>query len=804
MNREASSGTGTDSFRGKELRILLVCLFVLVAFVFKDFLLLNKIYLFKDIGSDSVNGFYPNTYHVLDYLKTEGIPQWSFGRGMGQNIFPFSLSDPSLVIFFLFGRNSFAYGIIVVEVLKVVGSGIFFFLYLRTIRLSSFTTVLGGLLYAFSGYQILTSSGWFNHSFEPLFAAILLYSFELFFQSGQRRMLWPLPLAFALIVSYTPIHLYLFGVFLSGYALVRYVQEREWQMKESLAFFSRFGGLLLLGVGLSSVFFLTNLGLLLDSPRVGGNLSSFAQLSSYPVFGLAKLDLLMSAFTRAFSNDLVGTADAFKGWGNYLESPMLYCGLISLLLAPQAIFFLRGRERYLFCAVAVVWLMPLFFPFFRYLFWGFTGSYFRTLSFFQTTTLLLAALVALSRIERERRFNTFILISTLGISIVGLFAPAFAPKEVLDPQLRLVITSLLAVDILLLYGISSTRWNLAAKVGLLAFVCVELGCFSWITVNKRDTMDSAELRDKRGYNDSTVEAVAYLRSVDGNFYRVDKNYSSGPAEHLSLNDSEMQRYFGTSSYHSFNQSSTIAFLQAVDLIPPGEEMSARWAVGLRGRPILESLASVKYLLTKKPDAGAELWGFKRSRLFGDVQLLTNPNALPLGFTYRRYILREQFQNLSTNQKEQALMKASVVDGTNSDLVHRLERLSPDSLQTPYSVREFSTDASILRADTLTITHYSPNRLEGTMTLEYRKLLCFSIPYDDRGWHAIVNGQPVSLERVNVGFMGIVLEKGEHRIELSYQSPFLVGGMFLSGLSVLLFIAVIVRSRRGNAQLPVQD
>ena len=265
--------------------------------------------------------------------------------------------------------------------------------------------------------------------------------------------------------------------------------------------------------------------MLLDSPRLGGNLSAAAQLSSYPIFGLAKPDLLMSVFTRAFFNDLVGTADAFKGWGNYLESPMLYCGLISLLLAPQAIFFLRGKQRALLCVVVVVCVMPLLFPFYRYLFWGFSGSYFRTLSLFQTIALLIAALVALSAIERERRFSSFILASAVGIYLVGLFAPAFAPKEVLDPQLRIVVTVFLAIDILLLYGLSSRRWSSIAKIGLLALVCVELGWFSSITVTHRDVMSSAELRERRGYNDSTVDAVEYLRSVDSNFYRVDKNYS---------------------------------------------------------------------------------------------------------------------------------------------------------------------------------------------------------------------------------------------------------------------------------------
>ncbi|MGH2567871.1 MAG: hypothetical protein ACRDGA_05990, partial [Bacteroidota bacterium] len=147
--------------RGKEHWLFLFCLLVLLVLIFRDFLFLQRVYLFKDIGSDSVNGFYPNTVHVIDYLKSDGVPGWSFNRGMGQNIFPFSLSDPSLPIFYLFGRENFAYAVVYVEVLKIMLAGTLFFLYLRLLALAPLTTVIGGLLYAFSGYMILTSAGWY-------------------------------------------------------------------------------------------------------------------------------------------------------------------------------------------------------------------------------------------------------------------------------------------------------------------------------------------------------------------------------------------------------------------------------------------------------------------------------------------------------------------------------------------------------------------------------------------------------------------------------------------------------------------
>src|SRR3954466_2920481 len=70
-------------------------LIVIVAFlVFKDFILLNKLYLYKDIGSDTLNGAYPLFYNYANYFEKYGLPSWSFEEGMGQNILGSFLRDP--------------------------------------------------------------------------------------------------------------------------------------------------------------------------------------------------------------------------------------------------------------------------------------------------------------------------------------------------------------------------------------------------------------------------------------------------------------------------------------------------------------------------------------------------------------------------------------------------------------------------------------------------------------------------------------------------------------------------------------
>lgn len=73
---------------GKELYLLLGMVVLSCFFVFWDFLSFEKVYFLKDIGSDSLNIYYPSLMHMSDYIKAWGVPTWSFSQGLGQNTFP--------------------------------------------------------------------------------------------------------------------------------------------------------------------------------------------------------------------------------------------------------------------------------------------------------------------------------------------------------------------------------------------------------------------------------------------------------------------------------------------------------------------------------------------------------------------------------------------------------------------------------------------------------------------------------------------------------------------------------------------
>jgi len=70
------------------------------------------------------------------------------------------------------------------------------------------------------------------------------------------------------------------------------------------------------------------------------------------------------------------------------------------------------------------------------------------------------------------------------------------------------------------------------------------------------------------------------------------------------------------------------------------------------------------------------------------------------------------------------------------------------------------------------------------------LVFFSVPFD-KGWSATVNGKPVEIEKVNVGFMAVKVDEGDSNIRFSYQTPGLKYGLFITALSGVIFALYIL-------------
>jgi uncharacterized membrane protein YfhO len=60
-----------------------------------------------------------------------------------------------------------------------------------------------------------------------------------------------------------------------------------------------------------------------------------------------------------------------------------------------------------------------------------------------------------------------------------------------------------------------------------------------------------------------------------------------------------------------------------------------------------------------------------------------------------------------------------------------------------------------------------------------------------GWNAMVDGQPASVVRANGDFMGVLVEPGEHQINLNFQPESLRYGRLTSAFGLSLMVVLLV-------------
>lgn len=763
------------------LTIMLIC-------VFHNFVFLQNIYMFAGIGSDTVTLFYPDLHYLSEYIRTEGIPKWSHAQGMGQNIFPFSIGAPFNLILILAGKKALPYLIGYIEIIKILISGIFFYLFLRTIPINKYGSFVGGLLYSFSGFIIIGSS-WYVFSSEGYQISLLLYSFEKLYKNNF-WYLFPLPIA--IMAAFEPFNLYLYGLLLIAYMFLRILSEQSFQFKRIFFLSTKLLGLSILGLLISGVFLLPNLRLYINSPRVSGDVSLMSLLMDQPLFATLSLDKLGTLILRLFSNDILGNGSNFRGYNNYLEAPLVYCSIFSLVIFSQVFGFLSKKAKLVYGTFLGLTIITIIFPYFRYALWLFSGDYYRGFSFYLSLLLIFFTAKALDRFYKTPKINRTI----LAINILGLLCLLYYPYF---PQKPFIVNHYLQTIILisiLIYGIflillKRPSWTNIIKTTLPVVIAMELVCVNYITVNSRDTIKTEELKQKTGFNDYTVEAVDYLNSIDKSFFRIHKNYYSSPStRYLSLNEAKIQGYYSTSSYDSFNQKYYVRFLGLMGIIRPQNEYDTRWCQGLKKQFSLLPWASSKYYLIKGDPPEMVKQNYEHLKNFENVQIYRDPNFVPLGFTYDKYIPLADFLNLSKLTKERAILTHFVCE-KNADKFSMFKRAEMSDIpEGEYTYDMFTQDTKTLSKETLNYSEFSNNHLKGTIKLDSPKLLFFTIPYD-KGWTAKVDGNKVKLFLINMGFMGIILSPGQHTIELDYYPPMLKLGFILTCIGVLIYLLLII-------------
>ncbi len=85
-----------------------------------------------------------------------------------------------------------------------------------------------------------------------------------------------------------------------------------------------------------------------------------------------------------------------------------------------------------------------------------------------------------------------------------------------------------------------------------------------------------------------------------------------------------------------------------------------------------------------------------------------------------------------------------------------------------------------------------NVISGTITMQNDGYFITTIPYD-KSFDIQVDGEKITIEKVNTAFLGCKLSEGDHTIQITYHAPGLAAGKCISAIGLLLLISLPVFS-----------
>ncbi len=778
-----------DLSERKGLLILFFLIIVTSLFLFRDFIFGKQLLIYRDIGSDTFYSYYRYYYFLIDQIRQGEFSFWSFKMGIGTSVlslFPL-LYEPFFPFYLLFGVDKLSVALTYVFILKIALAGYFSYLYFTYMKVGVIPAIMCSLLYAFNGYIMLWGQHYYFSS-GVVFLPLVIYALERFLQERK----WGLLLFSISLVSLNIYFFYQIVIFFVIYYLLRCWFDPNIRLKKNVLNTGRLAVISLLGIGLSAVFIMPEYYLLQSNPRIS-KAGIQAIFDVTPILNTKAY--YFSLIARLFSNNLEGVGSQYIGFLNYYESLQLYTSILSILLIPQAIYSLDKRKKLLLATGCLIILLFLIFPWFARAMNGFQYASYRWGYLVIFCELILLAFLLKTIIEKRAVHYKLLILSAGFIVLSVAFITTYHTHEEIYKynlyQLKQVSIFVLIYIVGLYLIIRGGVVRQISFVIIISAISFELVYEHRDTLgnNTRSTLIKGFENDRNGelnYGvylfDDTKTAITFLKKVDNSFFRVEKNRWI-----LSMNDSVVQGYYGLDTYNSLNNPSYLELVEKLDIprIKGANPITVLGWTSLQ-RPYLADLLSVKYYLTKDPLVKPK--NVRLVKRINDIYIFERLTSLPFGFVYSNYIDRDKFFSLQNAKSRDCLLLKGFIP--NPQMIE-------DSLQ---GFSEVSYDLSPGNCKpkgnmtAMKINFFKDDHIIGKIELARKGLLFFSIPFDP-GWQIKVDGKDVEPEKVNLGFIGISLEKGKHEIELNFSPPWIWKGFFISLFSLILILILTFIDRK---------
>lgn len=262
----------------------------------------------------------------------------------------------------------------------------------------------------------------------------------------------------------------------------------------------------------------------------------------------------------------------------------------------------------------------------------------------------------------------------------------------------------------------------------------------------------------------------------------------------------------------------IPSIQAFHSVVPGSIMEFYDSIGVPrdvgSRPTtdhyaIRGLLSVHWLFDDDHDdayfAGEDMSdpampGFAYYGNANGYDIWENQYYISMGFSYDYYITRSEYNALNEGSenaigdRELAMLRAIVIEDDRVQYYEGILEHLPESMRS-FTENGYLQDCLDRRTRSCSSFTYTNTGFTAQIDSTQEQIIFFSVPYE-AGWSATVNGEPVAIEKVNVGFMAVVVPEGDSvTIEFTYRTPGLALGFGITLVSLALLVAYLMLMNR---------
>lgn len=592
------------------------------------------------------------------------LVMWDMSLGYGADILStlnyYAIGDPlNLLYGFVSPKNTETmYDFMIV--LRMYLAGITFIMYARKMKKRSYGTVIGALVYVFSGFCFRLG---LRHPFfinPMIYFPLLCLGIEKIYQRER-----PYVFIFAVCVSAMSNYyfLYMLTIFAVIYAWIRfYKYTEENKMKNFCLTILKFGMYYTLGIAMAAVILLPSVIGFLGNGRYGNGVD-WKSLIVYP----GKYYLLF--------------IENFIGYGNMGSNTNAgYLPIVGIVVL-FTLFSQRTKHKK-YRAAFIASIIALILPIFGYAFNGFSYANNRW-------AFALSFIVALLTAEMYPRLFVMSKRQQIGIGAGIIIYTVFciivnaSGEEILKNKGIMAACGLIAVFYILLLIFQRLGYDTQkriVRVSMAILLLISVGVHGYYRFDPKEYAYTQEFMDQgQAYRTLKEDNIRMLSKVnDPSVYRVHaegyryKNY--GLINHLNT----------ISGYYSITAKCVTDTIKGYDTL--GMQYADKYK-GVDQRLGLLSLAGVKYItvahnsqVAKDVSSKGDVpYGVEKQSKKGNITLYKNKYALPFAYAYDSYMTEQQYEQLNGIGKEQTMLAQIILNQHPADkeIQHNEQRNDPD-------------------------------------------------------------------------------------------------------------------------------